>query len=39
MLSGKMEDALIDRDFVFGLITGVIIGLIIVWLVKRKRNV
>jgi LPXTG-motif cell wall-anchored protein len=27
-----------DRDFIYGLITGVLIGLIMLWFIRRKRN-
>jgi LPXTG-motif cell wall-anchored protein len=27
-----------DLDFIYGLITGVLVGLVLLWLIRRKRN-
>jgi F0F1-type ATP synthase assembly protein I len=29
---------LMDADFIYGLITGILVGLVLLWLIQRKRN-
>lgn len=28
-----------DRDFIYGLITGLVIGLLVLWLIRLRRGV